>query len=174
MPEVALFFTAKSVERILADGGTSSWRLDRKHARKCAFAICTRNAYAEWVEGPEAHHSAFLIGKVRDVVPTNDPDSDMKNRYLVQFSEYALVAIPEVWKGDRNPVRYADMDELGIELADLVWQPMPAVLTDISERYEVPKHIIDVVQPLTMNDAKKGLALMFGVSPEAIEITIRG
>jgi hypothetical protein len=30
------------------------------------------------------------------------------------------------------------------------------------------------VAPLTMADAKKGLALTFGVKPEAIEITIRG
>jgi len=28
--------------------------------------------------------------------------------------------------------------------------------------------------PLTMAEAKKGLALTFGVKPEAIEITIRG
>jgi hypothetical protein len=30
------------------------------------------------------------------------------------------------------------------------------------------------VQPLTMSEAKKGLALTFGVAPETIEITIRG
>jgi hypothetical protein len=29
-------------------------------------------------------------------------------------------------------------------------------------------------RPLTMTQAKKGLALTFGVSPDAIEITIRG
>jgi hypothetical protein len=30
------------------------------------------------------------------------------------------------------------------------------------------------VVPLTMAEAKKGLALTFGVAPEAIEITVRG
>ena len=55
---VAVVLTAKSVERILREGGTSSWRLDRKHARQCAFAVCTRNANADWVEGSEAHRSA--------------------------------------------------------------------------------------------------------------------
>src|SRR5712691_13035034 len=55
MPNKAgVVFTAKSVDRILEEGGTSSWRLDRNHARHCTNAVCTRNAHADWVEGTEA------------------------------------------------------------------------------------------------------------------------
>ncbi len=68
--EAIVVFTAKSVEHLLREGGTSSWRLDRNHARQCSFAVCTRNANADWVEGSEAHHSAFLVGKIREVVPS--------------------------------------------------------------------------------------------------------
>ena len=170
--EAIVVFTAKSVERILREGGTSSWRLDRNHARKCDFAVCTRNANADWVEGSEIHHSAFLVGKVRDVVQTPDPDyDDRDDRFLVQFSEYARVEISDVWKGDRNPVKYATLEDLGIDPTVLDWKPMP-------EPSEIPGPAQPLpstgTAPLTMAEAKKGLALTFGVSPEAIEITIRG
>jgi hypothetical protein len=168
--EATVVFTAKSVERILAEGGTSSWRLDRNHARKCDYAVCTRNANADWVEGPESHHSAFLIGKVKDVVPV--PDSD--GRYLIQFSEFARVNIPNTWKGDRNPVKYATLEELGIDPSKLKWEAMPEVSDKTEERLEVVNGKSNSVRALTMSDAKKGLALTFGVAPEAVEITIRG
>ena len=166
--KAAVVFTAKSVERILQEGGTSSWRLDRNHARQCGFAVCTRNANADWVEGPEAHHAAFLVGKVSDVVPA----PTTAGRYLIQFSEYALVTVPDAWKGDRNPVKYADLKDLGIDPAKLKWRPMP----EPSEIPDSTPHTKPLAtgSPLTMAEAKKGLALTFGVKPEAIEITIRG
>lgn len=171
--EVAAVFTAKSVERILREGGTSSWRLDRNHARQCAFTVCTRNANADWVEGPEAHHSAFLVGKVRDVVPS--PDPEFEDRYLIQFSEYARVNIPDAWKGDRNPIKYAaSLKDLGIDSSTLKWEPMPESVASPEPRSQVAPIKGTDVAPLTMLEAKKGLALTFGVPPQAIEITIRG
>lgn len=119
--KAAVIFTFKSVETLLEDGGSSSWRLDRNHARQCTYAVCTRNANADGVQGPEAHRSAFLVGKISGVVPApNRP-----GRYLIQFSEYARVDIPDVWKRDRNPIRYSTLEELGIHPAKLKWQPMP-------------------------------------------------
>lgn len=168
--EAAVIFTYKSIETILNEGGTSSWRLDRNHARQCAYVVCTRNAHAEWVEGPEAHQSAFIIGKVSDVVPS--PTN--KDRYLIQFSEYALVDIPNAWKGDRNPVRYSTTDELGIDFAKLDWKSMPESAPQSEASPPPARKANDEAQPLTMSEAKKGLALTFGVAPEAIEITIRG
>lgn len=167
--EAIVVFTAKSVERLLQEGGTSSWRLDRNHARKCAFAVCTRNANADWVEGSEAHHSAFLVGKVREVVQS----PDREDRYLVQFSEYALVNIPDVWKGERNPVKYASMGDLGIDPSKLKWKDMPETRAEASVPTREPVKAGDT-PALTMAEAKKGLALTFGVSPDAVEITIRG
>ena len=168
--EAAVVFTAKSIERILREGGTSSWRLDRNHARQCILAICTRNANADWVEGPEAHHSAFIVGKIRDVVPAPDTEG----RYLIQFSEYALVNIPDVWKGDRNPVKYASLEQIGIDPSSLKWEPMPAAAEDAATAAPTVSASITAGAPLTLAEAKKGLALTFGVPPEAIEITIRG
>lgn len=169
--EVAVVFTAKSVERILREGGTSSWRLDRNHARKCVYAVCTRNANADWVEGPEDHHSAFLVGKVKDI----GPSPDTEGRYLIEFTEYARVKVPDVWKGDRNPVKYAAIEDLGIDFTKLDWKPMPA-RTEATKATSVRREANQTATlgPLTMAEAKKGLALTFGVPAEAIEITIRG
>jgi hypothetical protein len=175
--EAIVVFTAKSASRIIEEGGTSSWRLDRSHARQCGYAICTRNTHADWAEGTEAHHSAFLVGKIRDVVPcepTPENDESPNNRFLIQFSEYAIVDIPEVWKGDRNPVKYADLSDLGISPATLKWKKMPEVNEKADSRASSKRIDAAGIRPLSMAEAKKGLALTFGVAPEAIEITIRG
>jgi len=177
--EIAVVFTAKSIERILREGGTSAWRLDRNHARRCEFVVCTRNAHADWGDGAEAHHAAFLVGKISDVVPckpTPENDEVPENRFLIKFCEFARVDIPDVWKGDRNPVKYRSAEDLGIDFSALKWEPMP-------ERDSAPAPVVATpsaanskpsVGSLTMAEAKKGLALTFNVPPEAIEITIRG
>jgi hypothetical protein len=161
---VAVVFTFKSTERLLGEGGTSSWRLRRSNARACEFAVCTRNARDSRTEGPEPHQSAFMVGKVKDVVPT----PDRKGRFLIQFSEYALVNVADVWKGDRNPIRYAEsLQDLGIDPSTLKWKPMPAQPTATTPTPAAPKG-------LTIPEAKQGLSVTFGVPPEAIDITIRG
>jgi hypothetical protein len=175
--EAVVVFTAKSAQRIVEEGGTSSWRLDRSHARQCGYAVCTRNTHADWAEGSEAHHSAFLVGKIRDVIacePTPENNESPNNRFLIQFSEYAVVDIPGVWKGDRNPVKYAELSDLGINPATLKWKKMPEVVDKPDSSASIKRAETVGIRPLTMTDAKKGLALTFGVSPDAIQITIRG
>jgi hypothetical protein len=165
--KVAAVLTRKSVETILAEGGTGIWRLDRNHTRECVFAVCARNAHHPKAEGREAHRTAFLVGKVKDVVPA----ATNSKRFLIQFSEYARVNVANAWKkGDRNPIRYvASLKELGIDPANLKWEPMPKQNRPQPETAQPMG-----VGPLTMAQAKQGLALTFGVSPDAIEITVRG
>lgn len=177
MANTVVLFTAKSVDRILQEGGTSSWRLDRNHARQCAYAVCTRNSNADWVEGMEEHHSAFLIGKIREVVPcapTPENSESPEKRYLIQFSEFARVKLPNIWKGDRNPVKYTSLESLGINPSSLKWEHMPKSSIETKPTKQAGEKGKSHIQPLTMAEAKKGLALMFNVAPEAIEITIRG
>ena len=164
--KAVVVFTAKTAERILEEGGTSDWRLDPLHAASCDYVICTRNSFAKWSNGPEPHRSAFLVGRLAKVVRSINPK--YSDRYLIRFSEYATVALPEVWrKGDRNPVTYGSMEELGIDPTTLEWKPMPggqpaAVTGDDTQ-----------TPPFTIAEAKKRLAATFGVPTEAIEITIR-
>lgn len=180
--EIAVVFTARRLERILAEGGTSSWRLDPNRTRRCEFVVCTRNAHGHWDqgnwgEGPEAHHAAFVVGKIQKVVPSTAPPENgesPKSRYLIQFSEFARVNIPDVWKGDRNPVKYMSLEELGIDFSKLKWEAMPEPDVTPAPVVESLSASMASTGPLTMAEAKKGLALTFNVPPEAIEITIRG
>jgi hypothetical protein len=173
MAEAVIVFTAKSVERILEEGGTSAWRLDRNNARQRPYAVCTRNAHADWTEGPEPHHTAFLVGKVEDVVPAATREGRTEGRFLIQFSEYARVNVPNSWHGGRNPVSYGTLEDLGIDPSTLNWEPMPEAM-EATLALEAPRATSGRPGPLTMAEAKRGLAQSFGVSPEAIEITIRG
>ena len=160
--EAIFIFTSKEVEQLLDEGGSCSWRLDPNHARRCPFAVITRNAY-DWTKGKEAHGAAFLVARVKDVVPS----SEMPARWLIEFSEFARMCIPNAWKGGRNPVRYGGLEDVGIDPSKLNWEPMPPRTEEVT-----PSSV--TARALTMAEAKAGLALAFGVSPEAIEITIRG
>jgi hypothetical protein len=158
-------FTGKSLDHILHDGGSQSWVLDRNNARRCAYLVCCRSG-VDWVEGHEPRGSAFLVGRVDEVVPsTEDP-----GRWLVRISAYAKVSVPDVWKGWRNPVRYTALDALGIDVKGLRFQSMPAK----SDVPRVESSGAVAVQGLTIAEAKRGLAKAFGVSEDAVEITIRG
>jgi hypothetical protein len=182
--EIVVVFTAKSTKRILEEGGTSAWRLDRNHARRCEFVVCTRNAFPKWDQGDwalgtEAHHTAFLVGKISDVVPCEpSPETGeaRDKRFLIKFSEFARVNIPDARKGDRNPVKYTTLDDLGIDPAKLIWETMPDVAETSKRDTGWEAALVNGAggKALTMAEAKKGLALTFNVPPEAIEITIRG
>jgi hypothetical protein len=163
-------FTGKCIERILGEGGSSSWRLDRNNARQCDYVVCTQNGHADgpWADGTEEHRTAFVIGKVKDVVPS----ALMPGRYLIQFREFARVCIPNVWNGDRNPVKYTTMSDIGIDPMSLDWECMPEASSTPDPPLDVTPYVAG--EPLTIAEAKQGLALTFGVSPEAVEITIRG
>ena len=108
-PDTIVVFTAKTVENLLAQGGSGSWILDRNNARRCRYIVCTRNAHPKEGHedlGPEPHGSAFLIARIADVV------EDGPDRWRVTFAEYARLDKPAVWQGLRNPVRYARLADL--------------------------------------------------------------
>jgi len=167
-PESAIaVFTGKSLDHILRDGGSCSWVLDRANAKRCAFLVCCRSG-VDWVEGPEAQGSAFLVGRISDVVES----PEMPGRWLIKISAYAKVAKPRVWQGWRNPVRYTDLPSLGLHLSELTFEPMPA--PTVATSTPPPPTAASPVGALTLAEAKRGLALTFGVAEEAIEIIVRG
>ena len=162
-------FTAKSVSTILNDGGTQAWVLDRAHARRCGYAVLCRNTRAEWAppkdKAPEPHGSAFLVGRISDVVPSAADES----RWKIVFDEYAEISLPDLWEGWRNPVKYTTLEQLGIDIEHLDFKAMPAPQPD-----ETEPAVSKGRQPMTIERAKQELAATFGVKPDAIEITIRG
>jgi hypothetical protein len=165
--DVMVIFTAKTVKTCLGVGGTQSWVLDRAHARRCKYAILCRNAHTDWGDGKELHGTAFMIGRISDVVPSTETEG----RWMVKFDEYAHLDIPGFWQGGRNPVRYTTLEELSFSFDDVRFEPVPEVIEE-PQSIESPR--TGTPDRLTIAQAKKALAATFGVKPEAVEIIIRG
>jgi hypothetical protein len=161
MSNVISVLTYKSVETIVRDGGSQSWALDRVRASRCDYVVACRNRRNPDAEGAEEHGTAFLVGKVKDVVPSDTP-----GRWLILISEYAQVNWPDQWSG-RNPVAYwkdsnfKDPNGDFYDFKNLDFRPVEAFREDAE-----PKG-------LTISEAKVGLAISFGVPESAIEIIIR-
>jgi hypothetical protein len=128
------------------------------------------------VEGKEEHRSAFLVGRIGDVIrckPTPENHEAPDNRFLITFSEYAQVDLPDVWAGGRNPVKYESAEALGINFSSLKWErmPEPNKVTVPSPRAPHLATVRSIDRPLTMAEAKKGLALTFNVPTEPVLIS---
>lgn len=177
--DALIVFTAKSVEMMLEQGGSSSWVLSPASMRDVKFVVCTRNTDRtideELGHRPETHGEAFLVGRVSGL--KWEKDKNNRKRYLVQMSEYARVSVPDFWTHDRNPTRYTDtgtLRERGIDAEELEWIPMPH-----------SDGVVGVMRPseaisgaagggLSIGEAKRGLSIKFGVPEEAIQIVING
>lgn len=161
-----ILFTGRPPDQILAEGGTQAWVLNARRARKCKYAVCVQNFHTyEEFSPTEPHKTAFMVGKVSAVDLSDDqpdPVEEKPERYIIRFDQYARIAIPDAWDGSRNPVKYTDIMSLGINPANINFQPMPEV-----------KKAVRPEEGLTIAQAKIGLSITFGVKPEAIEITIR-
>lgn len=171
MPHSAIaVFTANSRAEILAVGGSASWVVAEKQARRQEYLVCIRNARAVDFHDHEPHGTAFLVGRISGLKPYGFDKKGMQ-RWIIEISQYAVVDYPEKWGEWRNPVKYTSLEDLGINPEDLKFKPMPApskILTPPSSP-ERPR-----VGALSIAEAKAGLALQLGVPPEAIEILIKG
>lgn len=151
MSDIISVLTFKSVESILETGGTQSWALDRNRASGCDYVLMCRNAKTRASEGPEPHGTAFMVGKVKDVVPS----TETQGRWLITISEYALIDEPDQWEG-RNPVAYWKDSDFDIDFKSLDYQPLT-----------------EAKPGLTIAEAKAGLAIGLGIPEESVEIVIR-
>lgn len=176
-----LVFTARGPQRILSEGGSQAWKLDPDRTRRSGYVVCVQNRHnGAWGGADQPHGTAFLVGRIADVVRSPEDDS----RWLIRIGAYARIALPDVWQGWRNPVRYTTLDELGLDPATLAFQPLPvdvpAVARDVEDTPRPTNAPANAMvaqpepRPLSIAEAKRGLALTFGVAEDAIEITIRG
>ena len=180
MPTPCLaLFTKRGAWQILEEGGSGDWVLDANRARRCRFAVCIRNIEGHLQEDHRTgepyvpHGTAFLVGEIVDVVLV---DGEAKPaRWLVKFGRYVDVSHDGVWDGRRNPVGYMTMEDFGIDPALLDFRRMPGLVEDskgatLADPYATAG---SNVRPLTLAQAKEGLALYLGVDEGAIEIIVR-
>ena len=164
MKDAVMVFTRKTIPELFAAGGTGDWVADRARVEKCEYVICTRNSEGgpPWptnASGGVAHGAAFLVGRGLTVTA---PDAEL--RVVIGFREYAEINQPQCWPGNRNPVAYGGAEPMlkGLDLDSLDWKPFPVDLVAPPE-----------AKPLTIAQAKAGLAVGLGVPETAVEITIR-
>ena len=171
MPHSAIaVFTSENRAEILAVGGSVSWVVAEKQARRREFLVCIRNTRDVDFADHEPHGTAFLVGRISGLIPHGNDRKGMP-RWIIKLSEYAVVDYPEAWGEWRNPVKYTTLEELGIDLKQLKFKPMPKPTKDLAPPTSPPPAKTGA---LTIAEAKAGLALQFGVPPEAIEILIKG
>ncbi len=165
MSSVVSVLTQEPPEAIIAAGGTEAWALDRKRASSSDFLMCCRKS-GNPQGGNEEVGAAFLVGRIKDVVPSETSEG----RWKITISEYALVDYADQWdKKKRNPVAYWTTEKYPNAIGETDY-------LDVLE-FEPIKRVHATVgsgtTPMTVAQAKAGLALTFGVDESAIEITIR-
>jgi hypothetical protein len=169
--DAIVVLTSETIETILANGGTGDWVLSPKKAGTCKYAVCCRKpAWNNKKEGID-RRAAFLIGLISGLHKKPDSENDRNQpRFLIELSEYATFereGRADVWKEGRNPVSYKTLKALGIDLRGLKFKPMPVPAASATSGGAGGAS-------MTIAEAKKALAASFGVSPEDVEITIRG
>jgi hypothetical protein len=164
LPHAAIaVFTGKTLETLLAQGGSGPWVGAEERVKQQQYLVCVRKAK----RGTDDHGAAFLIGKIAEV-QKHGFDRRGQQRWFFQISDFATLTHPGKWDW-RNPVRYSTVEDLGIELKKLKFKPAPPATVSPPMVESAPS-----VKPLTIAEAKAGLAAKFGVSPDAIDIHIKG
>jgi len=161
--------TGRGIETMLDEGGSQAWIIDTRRAQDCEYVVCVQNHKQDSFDPKQfsaAHHTAFLVGKLSGIAAADPGNGERGTRKKLLFSEYAEIDLADKWPGYRNPVFYGHLEDFGIDVAALNFQPMP-VQEPANSSAQEPR-------PLTIEQAKVGLSLSFGVMPSDIEILIRG
>ena len=108
--ESVIVFTYKDTNTLLKFNGSQSWKLDSRRVSKCKYIICVNNAKHPLSQNSNNHGFAFLVGKIKEV--SKALETNLDDRWIIEFSEYAEVLIPNFWKGLRNPVNYIDTNKI--------------------------------------------------------------
>jgi hypothetical protein len=156
-------FTGKTVQTLLAHGGSGPWVGAKERVNQQEYVVCIKRTKPAAAD----HGAVFFVGKISGVRKLGF-DRRGQQRWFFEISEFAIPARQRRrWEG-RNPVRYTTLEELGIDLKKLKFEPAPPA-TESPPGAETGS----MVKPLTIAEAKAGLAAKFGVSPDAIDIHIK-
>ncbi len=159
-------FTHRGLNGLLADGGSRAWKLDPVRVRKLRYVLCVQNREdGDRGEPSHAQGQAFLLGRISGV----EPDNEVGGRFIIRFDEYADIDLPNFWEGWRNPVKYIDLGECGINPDTLTFKPVEHL-----QRRPPSTATSNEVQAMDMAHAKKALSAFYSVPASSIEITIRG
>lgn len=160
-------FTSETRQKILGQAGSRGWVLSPQSVERCPYLVCCRRQ--NWDNKAEGipPRAAFLVGRISSLTPLDESaNSRGQVRFRIGIADFADVMVADTWrKEQRNPVTYAGLKQLGIEPRRLKFQPIAEVS---------PASANAGRGGLSIADAKKALAMTFGVRPEDIDIIIKG
>jgi hypothetical protein len=157
--DTAMVLTGRSPERIVRERGSRSWRIDVDKWRHAQWLVCTQNQKADHLGPTEPHRSGFLVGRISGIIPAPDDPG----RWHFAISEYARIAMPELWDYGHYPVRHTSLAALGIDPATLHFQPIDQAPTATERDFSA-----------VMAQARMLISQGTGVRPEAVRIAIEG
>ena len=114
-----VLFTWELFSEVIHNKKTGHWRLKPKKVLDSKYVVLCQNR-PKWKGKCECrypHRAAFMIGKIKDVHPSQDPK--YPDRYEIMLNEWAQIHKEEIWPGHRNPVWYTQLNEIGINLSEL-------------------------------------------------------
>ena len=166
-PDSIIVFTKDKPESVIAANGSGSWRINvDKWDGAIEWLILTNKA--------SNSRQITLVGRVTGF----EPDTGGKNpgRYAVKIDAYAVMDDRDLTFASKstNPVQFRKAAEvLGFNPRTLELIPTPE--QTLRQSYDDPGRTAkrSPVKPLSIAEAKEGLAVSFGVSPDQVEITIR-
>lgn len=164
--ESVIVYTGRDLRRMRDEGGCGHWTASAIRVEAAEYIVCVRNRREQWASMDYEHGTAFLVGKISRTKP-----SLHAARIIIGFEQFAIIHITHAWQllaeGQRFPVAYLETDELfkrlKIDPKQLKWEPL-------SPQSTTPE--IKTFQE-AIKQAKQNIADIFGVTPEAVEITIR-
>lgn len=162
-----VILTRDDPQRVIAANGSGSWRINvDKWGGAIDWLILTNKVGNS--------RQVTLVGKVVGFEP--DTGGENPGRYAVKIDAYALIDDPGLTFSSEstNPVQFRKgANVLGFDPKTL--EMIPAPEQTLRQSYEDPARTTKQppVKPLTIAQAKEGLAVSFGISPDQVEITIR-
>ncbi|WP_139276495.1 hypothetical protein [Spirulina major] len=115
MEDTLLTFTGHDEQYIKTNQYDDAWVLSAERASQCQYLVCCHSQGAH-------KGTAFCVGRVSQIQAKNPEDA--KTRYAICISEYAPIHLPNVWDGGQNPVRYVNLQDLGIDPASLRFETL--------------------------------------------------
>ncbi len=158
MKDTILTYTRNDLQEIKTSGCDKSWVLNKDRAAACKYLVCCHSEGAK-------RGNAFLVALISRISYVGVDQDSGKNRWAIDISEYANIDIPNVWGGWQNPVHYTSLEELRIDPSTIKFEKLQEGEKKTGEK-DIP--------PLTLEQAKHGLAKYFDVKKEQIEILIKG
>lgn len=161
--------SSQTKNSILERCASGNWGVSSERILQNRYLVVARNQTSDVESEDVEHGSAFLIGRISKVLETDETTKDGSPRYAIAFDAYAEVNIPNVWGKSRNPVWFTDLGTLGIDVSEFEF-----IDVEDGSHVTVPKPLALSEDGISFAEARRGLAARYGVSPNNVEIVLRG